>query len=87
MREIRNDYVHKLKTQISQFDRNLAHFIVANFIRYLLRNDSKFADEKELDLFLELVSTDDPYFLRSHKEMAELASKEIEDFKASTLKS
>ena len=87
MREIRNGYVHQLETQISQFDRNLANFIVGNFIRYLLRIGCKFADQKELDLFLELVSTDDPDFLVRTKEMTELASKEIEDYKASTLKS
>jgi hypothetical protein len=85
MREIRNDYVHKLKTEISQFDRNFAHRTVANLIIYLLRNGSKFSDEKELDLFIELVTNEDPESLSSHKNMAELASKQIKDYKSRTI--
>jgi len=85
MPQIRNDYVHELKTEVSQFDRNFVHNVVGNLIRYLLRNASKFSDKNQIDLFLELVSSEDIQYLRGHKKMAELARKEIQDYRSSNI--
>jgi hypothetical protein len=44
----RNEYVHELNTDVSQYDRNFAKAIAGGLVQHLLLNGDKFADEKEL---------------------------------------
>jgi hypothetical protein len=79
MPQIRNEYVHELKVNVTQFERNFMSFVAANVIRYIMQRSSKLRNRDELELFLELVSIADLERLKSHERMANLAYKEVQD--------
>jgi hypothetical protein len=80
MPQVRNEYVHELKINVTQFERNFMLYVAANLIWYTLQIGSKLSSRDELDLFLDLVTTADLEHLNSHERVTKLALKEIEDF-------
>lgn len=56
--DIRNKFVHELKMQVSQFDRNLSKSISESLIEFLLYNSNKFSNKNELNLFYKFIQED-----------------------------
>ncbi|MGB8311225.1 MAG: hypothetical protein WCE81_05090 [Halobacteriota archaeon] len=70
----RNNFVHQLKTDITQSDRNFVKDISEELISFLLSKYNLFADKKELNLFYDFMSEDEKS-LKKNKKMINLVQK------------
>jgi hypothetical protein len=68
----RNEYVHELKTDVSQYDRNFAKLIAGGLLQYLLLNGDKFSDVDELRRHYRLIGESEQNLDLALKEVKQL---------------
>jgi hypothetical protein len=68
----RNEYVHELKTEISQYDRNFAKSIAGGLLNYLIKQGYLFSNKGELRRFYDLLGKDEQALNLALKEVKRL---------------